>query len=326
MLANQATFPVSVMSEVFHVSSSGFYAWKARPPSLRALGNAVMSERIRRIYADSDATYGMPRVRAELIEQGERISAKRVAHLMRAAHLRGVSRRRGYVVTTQRDQRQRPAPDLVNRHFVADAPNVLWLADITYIPTWAGFIFLAVVLDVWSRRVVGWSIGETLETSLILAALNMAVQQRKPVSVIHHSDQGSQYTSVAFGQRCKAMGVRASMGSVGDAYDNAMAESFFASLECELLDRRCFKTKTDARLAVFTWIEGWYNPRRRHSALGYQSPLNFERRNTNVTPPLRIEHGFPTVGSGVGCATPPVDNPAPLTPRSSRESRPKLST
>ena len=323
MVANQANFPVSVMSRVFRVSSSGFYAWKARPPSRRALDNAVMSERIRAIYADSDATYGVPRVRADLIEQGVRISRKRIARLMRAAHLRGVSRRRGFVVTTQRDPRQRPAPDLVNRHFVADAPNVLWVADITYVPTWAGFIYLAVVLDVWSRRVVGWSIGETLHTEIILAALNMAVQQRKPTNVIHHSDQGSQYTSVAFGQRCKAMGVRPSMGSVGDAYDNAMAESFFASLECELLDRRCFKTKTEARLAVFTWIEGWYNPRRRHSALGYLSPLNFERRNIDIiTPPPRMEHGFPTVGSGVGCATPPVHNPAILTPRTPRESRP----
>jgi hypothetical protein len=164
----------------------------------------------------------MPRVRAELIEQGERISRTRIANLMRAAHLRGVRRRRGFVVTTQRDQRQRPAADLGNRHFAADAPNMLWVADSTYVPTWAGFIYLAVVLDVWSRRVVGWSIGETLETPLILGALNMALQQRKPVvvGVIHHSDQGSQYTSVAFGQRCRAMGVRASMGSVGDAYDN----------------------------------------------------------------------------------------------------------
>ena len=151
MLANQATFPVSVMSQVFGVSRSGFYAWKSRPPSQRALANAVMSERIRGIYTNSDATYGVPRVHAELIEQGEHISRKRIARLMRAAHLVGVSRRRGFVVTTQRDLRQRPAPDLVNRRFVADAPNVLWVADITYTPTWAGFIYLAVVLDVWSR-------------------------------------------------------------------------------------------------------------------------------------------------------------------------------
>ena len=165
----------------------------------------------------------------------------------------------------------------MKRRFYADGPNQLWVADMTYIPTWAGFIFLAMVLDVWSRRVVGWAIGERMTTDLVLDALNMALQQRDAKGVIHHSDQGSQYTSVAFGQRCQSMGVRPSMGTVGDAYDNAMAESFFASLECELLDRRSFQTKTEARLAVFTWIEGWYNPRRRHSALGYKSPINFER-------------------------------------------------
>ena len=327
MLANQAEFPVRVMSRVLKVSSSGFYAWKARRPSRRCLDNAILRERIRGIYIASDATYGMPRVRAELIDQGEHVSRKRVARLMRADHLRGVSRRRGFVTTTRRDPRQRPAPDLVNRRFVAEAPNVLWVADITYVPTWAGFIYLAVVLDVWSRRVVGWSLGETLHTELILAALNMALQQRKPSGVIHHSDQGSQYSSVAFGQRCKLMGVRPSMGSVGDTYDNAMAESFFASLECELLDRRCFKSKLEARLAVFTWIEGWYNLRRRHSAIGYQSPVNFERTHIDVIVPKHpVEHGLPTVGSGVGCATPPVDNPAPRSPRLPQGPSANLST
>ena len=181
------------------------------------------------------------------------------------------------MVTTQRDPKQRPAPDLVNRQFMADGPNQLWVADMTYVPTWAGFIFLAIVLDVWSRRVVGWAIGEQMTADLVLAALNMAITQRRPTDVIHHSDQGSQYTSIAFGQRCGKMGVRPSMGSVGDAYDNAMAESFFASLECELIDRRSFQTKAEARMAVFTYIEGWYNPRRRHSALGRISPVNFER-------------------------------------------------
>jgi putative transposase len=151
------------------------------------------------------------------------------------------------------------------------------VADLTYVPTRAGFIFLAVVLDVWSRRVVGWSIGEHMEKELVLAALNMALLQRKPKSVIHDSDHGSQYTSIAFGNRCKEMGVTPSMGTVGDAYDNAMAESFFASLECELIDRRSFETKTDARLALFTYIEGWYNPSRRHSALQYRSPVNYEK-------------------------------------------------
>ena len=178
---------------------------------------------------------------------------------MREAGLRGVSRRRSFVVTTRRDPKQRPAPDLVNRKFVADGPNQLWVADMTYVPTWAGFLFLAIVLDVWSRRVVGWAIGENMTTDLVLNALNMAITQRRPTAVIHHSDQGSQYTSIAFGQRCLKLGVRPSMGSVGDAYDNAMAESFFASLECELIDRRSFQTKAAARVALFTYIEGWYN-------------------------------------------------------------------
>lgn len=149
----------------------------------------------------------------------------------------------------------------------------------TYLPTWSGFLYLAMVLDVWSRRVVGWAIGERMTSDLVLTALDMAIEQRQPEGVIHHSDQGSQYTSIAFGDRCRKLGVRPSMGTVGDAYDNAMAESFFASLECELLDRKSFKSKTEARLAVFTWIEGWYNPRRRHSSLGYLSPINYERRN-----------------------------------------------
>jgi putative transposase len=279
--ANQAAFPVRKMCQVLKVSASGFYAWQKRPPSRRALEDAVLTERIRSIHARSDGIYGSPNIHAELREEGTRVGCKRVARLMRAAHLRGVSRRRGFVVTTQRDPKQRPAPDLVKRQFTAEGPNQLWVADMTYVPTWAGFIFLAIVLDVWSRRVVGWSIGEQMSADLVLAALNMALTQRRPSEVIHHSDQGSQYTSVAFGQRCAKMGVRPSMGSVGNAYDNAMAESFFASLECELIDRRSFQTKAEARMALFTYIEGWYNPRRRHSALGRISPINFERSHTH---------------------------------------------
>ena len=313
MNANQAVLPVQAMCRVLQVSTSGYYAWSDRPPCRRAIEDAVLLERIRTIHADSDATYGMPRVRAELVEQGLKISGKRVARLMRSNAIRGVSRRRGFVVTTQRDQRQRPAPDLVKREFKADGPNQLWVADMTYVPTWAGFIYLAVVLDVWSRRIVGWAIGEQMTAALVLAALNMALQQRRPAGVIHHSDQGSQYTSVAFGERCKKMGVRPSMGTVGDAYDNAMAESFFATLECELIDRRKWETRTEARLALFTYIEGWYNPRRRHSALGQTSPANFERRYRDRARALqeRGEHGIPTVGVCVAGATPPVDIPAP---------------
>jgi len=277
--ANQADFPVRTMCRVLKVSPSGFYAWLRRPPSKRAMEDAVLTERIRQIHLASDGNYGSPNIHAELRDEGTRVGCKRVARLMRKAGLRGISRRRSFIVTTRRDAKQRPAPDLVNRKFVATGPNQVWVADMTYVPTWAGFIFLAMVLDVWSRRVVGWAIGEQMTADLVISALNMAITQRNPNGVIHHSDQGSQYTSIAFGERCAKLGVRPSMGSVGDAYDNAMAESFFASLECELLDRRSFKSKAEARVALFSYIEGWYNPRRRHSGLGRIAPAEFERRH-----------------------------------------------
>jgi len=311
-MANQADVSVQTMCRMLNVSTSGYYAWRSRGPSQRKIDDAVMTERIRTIHAESDSTYGMPRVRAELRDQGVAISRKRVARLMRGAQIRGVSRRRGFTVTTRRDARHRPAPDLVNRQFSAAGPNRLWVADMTYVPTWAGFIYLAVVLDVWSRRIVGWSIGERMTGDLVLGALNMAIAQRKPTDVIHHSDQGSQYTALAFGSRCKTMGVRPSMGTVGDAYDNAMAESFFASLECELIERRSFKTKTEARHALFTYIEGWYNPRRRHSALDYRSPANFERqhREAIANQPPSYDHDLPTVGACETSAAPTVDKSA----------------
>jgi putative transposase len=186
--------------------------------------------------------------------------------------------RRKQTVTTRRDRSARPAPDLVERQFVADRPNALWVADITYIPTWVGFLYLAVVLDVWSRKIVGWAIAAHLRTSLVTVALDMAILQRSPTGVIHHSDQGCQYTSIEFGRRCREAGVRPSMGSVGDCYDNAMCESFFATLECELIDRSIFKTHDEARRAIVDFIEGFYNTRRRHSALGYHSPVQFERQ------------------------------------------------
>jgi len=208
---------------------------------------------------------------------GRRAGKTRIAPLLQQAHIKGVSRRRSYVVTTTRDKTAKAAPDLVKRQFTATDVNQLWVADMTYIPTWQGFLYLAAVTDVFSRKVVGWQFGERMTADLVIDALNAAITQRKPINVIHHSDQGSQYTSIAFGTRCKEMGVRPSMGTVGDAYDNAMAESFFATLECELIARRSWKTKTEARHAVFTWIESWYNPRRLHSALDYKSPINFER-------------------------------------------------
>ncbi len=197
---------------------------------------------------------------------------------MRERHIHGASRRQGFK-TTVRSLDARPAPDLVDRNFSADAPDKLWVADITYVPTWSSFLFLAVVLDVFSRRVVGWAMATHLRTSLVLDALDMAIYQRKPKDVIHHSDQGCQYTSIAFGRRCQGAGVRPSMGSVGDCYDNAMCESFNATLECELLDRHRFKTQPDAALAVFDFIEGWYNPHRRHTSIGNISPVEYERRS-----------------------------------------------
>jgi putative transposase len=190
--ANQATVPVSTSCRVLGVSTSGYYAWAQRPASKRALEDAVLTECIRVIHAASDG-YGSPNIHAELRDEGRRVGRKRVARLMRQTGIRGVSRRRGFIVTTQRDERQRPAPDLVNRRFVAEAPNQLWVADMTYVPTWAGFVFLAIVLDVWSRRIVGWALGEQMTSDLVLAALNMAIAQRRPTEVIHHSDQGSQY-------------------------------------------------------------------------------------------------------------------------------------
>ncbi len=276
MKANQAQYPVRTLCRVLQVSSSGFYAWRSRSPSRRTLSDRVLKGKIRGIHERSRGTYGRPRILAELRSDGERVSAKRVGRLMREEGLRGASRRR-FTVTTQRRPDARPAPDLVDRNFSAEAPDRLWVADITYVPTWTGFLYLAMVLDTCSRRVVGWAMANHLRTELVLQALNMAVAQRRPREVIHHSDQGTQYTSIAFGLRCQEMNVRPSMGSVGDAYDNAMAESFFATLECELIDRRRFKTHAEARMAIFDYIEGWYNPHRRHSALGYLSPMNYER-------------------------------------------------
>jgi len=204
MNANQAVLPVRTMSRVLGVSASGFYAWLKRAPSQHAIDDAVLTERIALAHAESDANYGSPNIHAELRDQGVRVGRKRVARLMRTAGLHGVSRRRRFVVTTQRDAKQRPAPDRVNREFVADGPNQLWVADMTYIATWSGPIYLAIVVDVWSRRIVGWSMGQTMTADLVIAALDMAGWQRRPRDVIHHSDQGSQYTSLAFGRRCKA--------------------------------------------------------------------------------------------------------------------------
>jgi putative transposase len=276
----RAHHPVTRLCRLLGVSASGYYAWRTRPASAHAVADARLSRHIRAVYERSRCTYGAPRVHAELRADGIRTGRKRIARLMRQAGLAGCHRRRG-VRTTRRAPEQAPAPDLVRRQFRAEQPNATWVADITYVPTWAGFLYLAVVLDVFSRRVVGWAMASHLRTELVLAALNMAIAQRRPRSgLIHHSDQGCQYTSLAFGRRLREAGIAASMGSRGDCFDNALCESFFATLECELLDRSAFPTRTDARLAIFEWIEAFYNTHRRHSALGYLSPADFERRYT----------------------------------------------
>ena len=294
MKAEQAAFPVAHMSKVLEVSRSGFYSWAERRPSRRACEDAELGARIQSIHERSRGTYGAPRIHAELSAAGTHVGRKRVARLMRFRGLRGVSRRK-WVSTTVRDRTAPVAPDLVKRDFRVQGPNQLWVADITYVPTWSGFLYLAVVLDAWSRRVVGWAFALHLRTELVLAAIEMAIRGRQPHQVIHHSDHGSQYTSVAFGTRCRQAGVRPSMGSVGDAYDNAMCESFFATLECELLDRVHLRTTQEGERAVFEFIEGWYNPHRRHSALNYQSPVVYELEHLGVAqdtrPDLSTEAG-----------------------------------
>jgi len=285
MSAHQAMYPIRTMTRVLKVSASGYYAWRNRPASARATVDADLTRRIRTIHAGSHGTYGAPRVHAELKAEGVSSGRKRVARLMRTAGVTGVSRRRSAPTTTRRDPDHRPASDLLRRNFVAEGPDELWVADITFIPTMIGFLYLAVVLDAWSRRIVGWAFSTDLKTRVVLDALDMALATRRPENVIHHSDRGSQYTSVAFGNRCKEAGVRRSTGSVGDAYDNAMCESFFATLECELLDRHRFRSHGEARMAVFHFIEGFYNPSRRHSALGYLSPIEYERRRDGLIKP-----------------------------------------
>lgn len=278
MEREKATHQIATMCRVLGVSSSGYHAWCTRPVSARAQTDQVLLAQIHLIHMQSRKTYGAPRIHAELQAQGVRCGRKRVARLMRQAGLIGAQRRR-YRGTTRQDREAVAAPDLVQRDFTASAPNQLWVADITYVATDEGWLYLATVMDAWSRRIVGWAMGDLLRAELVVEALNMAVWNRRPAAgVIHHSDRGSQYTSLTFSQRCQAAGIVPSMGSVGDAYDNALAEAFFATLETELLMQRRFATRTAARLALFDFVEGWYNSHRRHSALDYLSPAEFERR------------------------------------------------
>lgn len=276
---------VAVACRLLGVSRSGYYGWKDRPPSPREQENELLLKHIEAIHADPDmASYGSPRVHAELtLGMGLTVNEKRVARLMRGAGIQGLFHRRR-TWTTVRDPHGEPATDLVNRQFTATGPNQLWVTDITEHPTEEGKLYCAAVLDVYARRVVGYAMADHLRTELVLDALAMAITRRSPQkgSTILHSDHGCQYTSWDFGKRLRQAGLLASMGSVGDCYDNAMVESFWGTLQLEVLDRKKWKTRDELATAIFRWIECWYNPRRRHSSLGMLSPIDFENLHTPV--------------------------------------------
>jgi putative transposase len=274
--AERASYPVAVLCRMLGVSKSGYYAWRGRPPSERRRQDALLDEKVREIHSRSRETYGYPRVHAELRSLGVRCGRRRVARLMRSAGLRGCVRGKKRR-TTRRDPRAAPAPDLLCRDFVAARPNKVWLADITYTPTREGFLYLAFILDTHSRKVVGWSMAPHMRTELVVDALEMAVWRRRPVAgFVHHSDHGIQYTAISFGKRLEEVGIVPWMGRTGTALDNAMAESFIATLKTELVHRRRFPNREVARSAIFEYLEGFYNRRRLHSALGYKNPVSYE--------------------------------------------------
>jgi len=278
----KANYPVAMLCRVLEVKTSTFFDWRARRyvPSVRSMFDAALTAKIRAIHTMSRHSYGSPRVWAELrLGEGIRCSRKRVERLMRAAGIQGLHRRK-FHGCTRRDPDATPSDDLVNRNFVVEGPDRLWVSDITEHATAEGKVYVAVVVDAWSRRVIGWSIADHIRAELVVDALQMATWRRRPPAgqAIFHSDHGSQYTSWAFGRRLRGAGILGSMGSIGDAYDNAMAESFFSTLQRELLDQHRWATRRQLALAVFEWIEGWYNPRRRHSSIGNLSPIDYEAR------------------------------------------------
>ena len=279
MLAEKAHYPVRMMCAVLGVSPSGYYAWRGRPlitPQVRA--NRGLRARIRTIHAASHGRYGSPRVHHVLQTEGERLGRNRVIRLMRAEQLRGRPHRR-FRVTTQADPAATPAPNLLNQVFQAAAPNRVWTADITAIPTGEGWLYLAVLLDLYSRRVVGWAIRSTMETDLVCAAWHMALGRRRPSpGLIHHSDRGSQYTSAGYQSLLRAQGVTCSMSRRGNCFDNAPTESFFRTLKVELDEDGSWPTRRAATRAIAEFIERFYNRERLHSSLNYQSPAAFERR------------------------------------------------
>jgi len=273
----KANYPISLLCRMLEVSRSGFHAWESRAPSDRDLADAWLAGRIREIHGESRQTYGARRVHAALRHRGVRVGRKRVERLMRLEGLSGLVPKR-YRRTTIRVPGVRVADDLVDREFTPAGPDELWCADIKYVRSWQGWLYLAAVMDCYSRRIVGWSMRADLEAGLVVDALEMAIARRRPrPGLVHHSDQGSQYVSLRFGERCREIGIHRSMGSKGDCFDNAVAESFFATLEKDLLRRNSFPTRQDARTAVFDYIETFYNPIRLHSTLGYLSPVEYER-------------------------------------------------
>jgi putative transposase len=271
-----------VTCRVLGVRRQGYYEWRSRVRSAREAENELLLKHIEKIHHDSRGTYGWPRVHAELtLGVGMVVNHKRVARLMRQAGIQGLYRRRRRGCTV-RDPHADPHPDLVDRDFVVDAPDELWCTDITEHPTGEGTVYCAAVLDAYSRRIVGWSIDDNMRTTLVVDALGMAITRRRPEphSAILHSDHGSQYTSWMFGQRVRAAELVPSMGSIGDCYDNSMMESFWGTMQLELLDSRIWNTRAELATAIFEWIECWYNTSRRHSSIGMLSPVDYETAHT----------------------------------------------
>ncbi len=274
--AEKAEYPVTVLCRVLQVARSGYYAWARRGVSARAAADKELTNQITRVHERSRRTYGAPRIHAELRASGIRCGSRRVARLMRAAGLAGCHRRRR-ARTTVADPAETPAPNLIARDFTAPAANRLWIGDITYVPTWEGWLYLAVLLDACSRRVIGWAMADHARAELAVEALTMALAARQPAAgLVHHTDRGCQYTARAYQAILASRGVVASMSRSGDCYDNAMAESFFATLKAELVDARPWPTRRAARQAIFEWLEVFYNRQRSHSALGFQTPVAFE--------------------------------------------------
>lgn len=278
----KALYDVTVLCRLLKVSRSGFYAWQSRPKSARSVSDEVLTEQIQVAFDANRRLYGSPKIHAELAAEGVHVGRKRVARLMRAAGLVGCHRRKRSFSITAQNPKAQPAPDLVDRKFVATAPNQLWVADVTYVPTVQGWLYLACVTDVFSRMVLGWSMASHRKTQLVVDAVTMAVHRRggQVTGVIHHSDRGGEYTSHSLERELRRHGALASMGSVADCFDNALAESVFATLECELFDQQPggrFDSRHEAKLAVFDFLEAFYNPRRRHSSLAMMSPMAFEK-------------------------------------------------